>query len=52
MESKSTTVHPDSVMITIELGAHERRDVAIADVKGAYLNTNIDEFLLLKLKGD
>jgi hypothetical protein len=30
----------------------ERRDVATADVVGAYLNANMDQFTLMKLTGE
>jgi hypothetical protein len=34
------------------IDAKERRDVATADVEGAYLHADIEEFVLLKLVGE
>jgi hypothetical protein len=33
------------------IDAKERRDVATADVEGAYLHTDLEDFFLLKLVG-
>jgi hypothetical protein len=38
-------------MYTILVDAKERRDVATADVVGAYLNADMNDFTLLKLTG-
>ena len=38
-------------MISLMIDAKERWDVATADVVGAYLLADMDEFVLLKLTG-
>ena len=38
-------------MITLLIDAHEKRDVATADVVGAYLLTTMDNFVMVKLTG-
>ena len=50
-DSRSPTVHNDSVMMTMAIESEEQRDVAVADIKYAYLHTKIDEFLLTRLVG-
>jgi hypothetical protein len=47
----SPTVSTDALMISLMVDANERRDVATADVVGAYLLADMDEFVLLKLTG-
>ena len=39
-------------MISLMIDAKERRDVATADVEGAYLHADIEDFVLLKLVGE
>ena len=39
-------------MISIMIDAYERRDVATADVAGAYLHAKLDDFTLLKVEGE
>jgi Reverse transcriptase (RNA-dependent DNA polymerase) len=39
-------------MISLMIDSFERRDVATADVAGAYLNADMDDFVLLKLTGN
>jgi hypothetical protein len=39
-------------MVTLMIAARERRDVATADVAGAYLNADMDDTVLMKLTGD
>ena len=34
------------------IDAYERRDVATADVAGAYLHAKLDDFTLLKVEGE
>jgi Reverse transcriptase (RNA-dependent DNA polymerase) len=51
-ETTSPTVATDALMYTILIDAKERRDVATADVVGAYLNADMDQFTLMKLTGD
>ena len=51
-EAASPTVTLESLMTTLIIDAIEERDVATADVVGAYLNANMDDFVLVKLTGD
>ena len=51
-QSASPTVSTDALMISLMIDAKERRDVATADVVGAYLLADMDEFVLLKLTGE
>jgi hypothetical protein len=51
-ENTSPTVSTDALMMSIMIDACERRDVAAADVAGAYLHTSLEEFNLLKLEGE
>ena len=51
-ETTSPTVSTDALMISLMIDAKERRDVATADVKGAYLHADMEEFVLLKLFGE
>jgi hypothetical protein len=47
----SPTVSNDALMMTFMIDALERREVATADVPGAYLHADMDDFTLLKLVG-
>jgi hypothetical protein len=51
-QSASPTVSTDALMISLMVDAKERRDVATADVVGAYLLADMDDFVLLKLTGE
>jgi hypothetical protein len=51
-ETASPTVSNDALMLSLMIDALEKRDVATADVVGAYLLADMDEFVLLKLTGD
>jgi hypothetical protein len=51
-ETTSPTVANDALMLSILIDAKERRDVATADVVGAYLNADMDQFTLMKLTGE
>ena len=51
-QSASPTVSTDALMISLMIDAKERRDVATADVVGAYLLADMDEYVLLKLTGE
>ena len=42
----------DSLLITLLIDAWEERDVATADVVGAYLNAYMEDFVVVKLVGD
>jgi len=51
-ETTSPTVSTDALMISLMIDAtKERRDVATADVEGAYLHADMEDFVLLKLVG-
>ena len=47
-ETASPTVSTIALILTIMIDAFERRDVATADVAGAYLNAKMDDFVLIK----
>mgnify|MGYP003345212675 CR=1 FL=1 len=51
-EAASPTVSLDSLLITLLIDAREERDVATADVVGAYLNAYMEDFVVVKLVGD
>ena len=51
-QTASPTVSTDSLMLSLMIDALEQRDVATADVAGAYLHAEMDEFVLIKLTGD
>ena len=51
-EYASPTAHADSMPLTSIVDAHESRPVAAADVKGACLNAEFDEFLLIKFENE
>jgi hypothetical protein len=50
-ETTSPTVSIEALMLSIMIDAKERRDVAVADVEGAYLHADMDIFTVLKLEG-
>ena len=50
-ETASPTVTTDALMLSIMIDAKEGRDVATADVAGAYLHAKLDDFTLLKVEG-
>ena len=50
-EVSSPTVQLESLMITLSINAHEKREVATADVVGAYLLADIDELVMVKIIG-
>jgi hypothetical protein len=47
----SPTVAVESLMITATIEAHEGRDVAVVDVPGAFLAADMDEYVLMTIKG-
>jgi hypothetical protein len=51
-ETSSPTVSTDALMMSLLIDAKERRDVATADVAGAYLHADMDDFTLLKMEGE
>ena len=50
-ETASPAVHTLALMLTIIIDAYERRDVATADVAGAYLKAYMDDYVLIKFTG-
>ena len=48
----SPTVHLESLMITLLIDATEQRDVATADIVGAYLLADFEDFVIVKISGD
>ncbi|GAX19772.1 hypothetical protein FisN_3Hu001, partial [Fistulifera solaris] len=51
-QTASPTVSTDALLLSLIVDAHEGRDVAIADVVGAYLKANMKDFTLLKFTGE
>jgi hypothetical protein len=49
-ETSSPTVSTDALMMSILIDAKESRDVATADVAGAYLHAEMKDFTLLKME--
>ena len=50
-QTASPAVALDALLAKLALDAHEARDVASADVTGAYLNADMPDFVLMKLTG-
>jgi hypothetical protein len=50
-ETTSPTVGTDSLFITATINAHEERDVATADLPGAFLHADNDDFTIIRLDG-
>jgi len=48
----SPTIQLESLLLSLMIDAFEKRDVATADVVGAYLIANMEDFVLVKLTGD
>jgi hypothetical protein len=51
-ETASPTVSTDGLMLSVMIDAHEGRDVATADVAGAYLKAYMTDFVVMKFTGD
>ena len=51
-ETSSPTATPESVLLTALIDAVEDRHVVVADVTGAYLNADMNDFVLIRLVGD
>jgi hypothetical protein len=51
-ETASPTVATDALMLSIIIDAYEGRDVATADIAGAYLKAYMKDFVLKKFSGD
>ena len=47
----SPTVSLDSLLLSLAIDAMEGRDVATADVAGAYLKTKMEDLVIVKVKG-
>ena len=50
--SKEETVSQDAFLLTSIIDAIEGRDVAVTDIKGAYLNAKMKEEVLMKITGE
>ena len=50
-ETASPTVATDALLLSIIIDAHEGRDVATADVAGAYLKAYMNDFVIMKFTG-
>jgi hypothetical protein len=51
-ETSSPTLSVDSLFLSLLIDASEGRDVATADIAGAYLNADMDELVILRLTGE
>jgi hypothetical protein len=51
-ETTSPTVSTDALMMSILIEAWEQRDVATADVAGAYLKAEFEDFVVLRIEGE
>lgn len=51
-QTASPTVPTDALLLTLIVDMHEERDVAIADVAGAYLKADMKDFTTLKFSGE
>jgi Reverse transcriptase (RNA-dependent DNA polymerase) len=50
-ETASPTIATDALMLSIIVDAYEGRDVATADIAGAYLKAYMDDFVIMKFTG-
>lgn len=50
-DASSPTVSTEAVLISCTIDANERRDVASVDVPGAFMHTNMDELVHMRLEG-
>lgn len=50
-ETSSPTVSTEALILSVIVDAHEKRDVATADIAGAYLKADMDDFVLMKFTG-
>jgi len=48
-ESSSPTISNDAFLMSLIIDALEERDVATADVEGAYLNADMEDFVIMKI---
>ena len=47
----SLTVSIEAVSMTAMIDANEGRDIAVVDILGAYLHTDIDEVVIVRFEG-
>jgi len=50
-ENSAPTVSVEALMISCIIDAMERRDVAIVDIPGAFMQENMDDVMHLKMEG-
>jgi len=50
-ENSAPTVSIEALMLSCVIDAMERRDVAIVDIPGAFMQANMDDFVQLKMEG-
>ena len=50
-ESASPTCSNETLMLVLIQAAHEGRKIHTADVRGAYLHTEMNDFVVIKLQG-
>ena len=48
----SPTVSTEGIFLSLAIDAKENRHVAVCDVEGAYLHSDMDEFVLMVVEGD
>jgi hypothetical protein len=51
-QTASPTVNTAALMLTIMIDAYEKRDVATADVAGAYLKATMKDYVIIKFVGE
>ena len=51
-EAASPTIQTTSLMLSLLIDAEEKRDVATADVVGAYLMADMEDKVIVKMTGD
>jgi hypothetical protein len=51
-ETTSPMISTDALMMSIMIDAWERRDVVTADVAGAYLHAEFEDFVILRMEGE
>jgi len=47
-QTASPTISTDALLISLIIDAHEKRDVAVADVVAAYLKADMNKYTLMK----
>ena len=50
-QTMSSAASSEATSLTLMVDAHEKRDVAILDVPGAYLHATMKDFVILRLEG-